>query len=215
MFVKICGITRQQDAEAAVSLGADALGFVFWPESRRFIDPHRARAIVATLPPFVTAVGVFVNQPLAYVRGVAALARLGAVQLHGDETPDFAAGVHRPILKAIAIGEACAQSPDEWPARVTLLIDACDPARHGGTGRTSDWKAASAVAARRRVILAGGLTAENVGEALRLVRPYGIDVSSGVESRPGVKDVARLERLFQAIAGAQAAAGAAAMSRKP
>ena len=103
MLVKICGITRREDAAAAVEAGADAIGFVFWPGSPRFIDPHRARAIAATLPPFVTPVGVFVNQPAEYVRGVASLVRLGAVQLHGDETPAYAAGLSSPILKAVAV----------------------------------------------------------------------------------------------------------------
>ena len=96
MMVKICGITRSQDAEVAIGLGAHAIGFVFWPDSPRFIDPYRARAIASTLPPFVTAVGVFVNQPLQYVNAVASLVRLGAVQLHGDETPEYAAAVSGP-----------------------------------------------------------------------------------------------------------------------
>src|SRR4051812_21668803 len=101
MLVKICGITRLDDAEAAVEAGAAAIGFVFWPESPRFVDPYRARAIAAALPPFVAAVGVFVNQPVEYVRGVASLVRLGAVQLHGDETPEYAANVRTPIVKAV------------------------------------------------------------------------------------------------------------------
>ena len=108
MLVKICGITRPEDALAAVEAGADALGFVFWPNSPRFIDPYRARAIVSMLPPFVTAVGVFVNQPLDYVSGVAALVRLGAVQLHGDESASYAAALGRPVIKAIAVGDSAA-----------------------------------------------------------------------------------------------------------
>src|SRR5437879_11606225 len=103
MFVKICGITRRQDAELAVSLGADALGFVFWPGSPRFVDPFRARAIVRALPPFITAVGVFVNQPSAYVNGVASLVRLGAVQLHGDESESYVGAMSVPAIKSIAL----------------------------------------------------------------------------------------------------------------
>src|SRR5262252_6692827 len=103
MFVKICGITRRQDAEAAVEAGAHALGFVFWPESPRFIDPYRARSIAATLPPFVTPVGLFVNQPTDYINGVVSLVGLGVVQLHGDESPEQAALIRRPIVKAIAV----------------------------------------------------------------------------------------------------------------
>ena len=197
MLIKICGITRLEDAEAAVEGGAQALGFVFWPGSPRFIDPYRARAIASMLPSFVTTVGVFVNQPVEYVNGVATLVGLGAVQLHGDEPQSYAAAMMRPVIKAMTVGSgSAAQAADAWPARVTLLLDAHDPVRRGGTGRTIDWMLASSVAARRRVLLAGGLTPENVGDALARVKPFGIDVSSSVESSPGVKDHARLAALF-------------------
>src|SRR5712691_8866307 len=177
MLVKICGITRADDAEAAVEAGAGAIGFVFWPESPRFIDPYRARSIASTLPPFVTAVGVFVNQPLQYVNAVASLLRLGAVQLHGDETPEYAAAVSSPVIKAVSFG----------------------PVKRGGTGRTIDWTGASALAAQRKILLAGGLTPDNVMEAIAQVRPFGIDVSSGVERTPGVKDHPRMRALFEAL----------------
>jgi len=193
VFVKICGVTRVEDAEAAVEAGANAIGFVFWPKSPRFVDPFRARAIAAALPPFVTAVGLFVNQPAEYVNGVASLVRLGAVQLHGDETPADAARIQRPVIKA-----APART-DEWPMRVTLLLDAHDPEKRGGTGRTIDWSAASAIAATRRTILAGGLTPANVAEAIARVRPFGVDVSSGVEQAPGIKDRAMIRALFESI----------------
>jgi phosphoribosylanthranilate isomerase len=200
MFVKICGITRVEDAEAAVRAGAGALGFVFWPTSPRFIDPYRARAIVSKLPPFVTPVGVFVNQPLEYVKGVARLVPLGAVQLHGDEDPTYAARVRRPIVKAVFVQRSSpAGDFDVWPPETLLLVDVHDPARRGGPGRTVDWAAAAAVAARRRTMLAGGLTPENVGAAMARVQPFGIDVSSGVERSPGVKDHARIAALFEAL----------------
>ena len=199
MLVKICGITRADDALAAVAAGAGAIGFVFWPGSPRFVDPFRARAIVRALPPFVTVVGVFVNQPLEYVNGVASLVRLGAVQLHGDETAGFASAISVPIIKAIPLGAADEARAAEWPAATTLLLDAHDPVKRGGTGRTIDWTAAAAVAARRRVLLAGGLTPENVADAVARVRPYGIDVSSGVERAPGIKDHQRLRALFEAL----------------
>src|SRR5471030_995730 len=133
MFVKICGITRLEDAKAAVNAGANAIGFVFWPESPRFIDPYRARAIASSLPPFVTAVGVFVNQPAEYVTSVASLVRLGAVQLHGDETVEYAADLGRAVIKAVAVG---GETPavDEWPSHVTMLLDVHDPVKRGGTG---------------------------------------------------------------------------------
>jgi phosphoribosylanthranilate isomerase len=195
MLVKICGITRVDDAAAAVGAGAQALGFVFWPGSPRFVDPYRARQIVATLPPFVTPVGLFVNQPVDYVVGVASLVRLGAVQLHGDEPAAYAEAIRFPIIKALTLADAI----DAWPARATVLLDAHDPVQRGGTGRPIDWDAAAIVAARRRTILAGGLTPDNVGEALARVRPFGIDVSSGVERTPGIKDHGKIKALFEAV----------------
>ena len=199
MLVKICGITRVDDALAAVGAGAGALGFIFWPGSPRFIDPFRARKIVAALPPFITAVGVFVNQPLEYVNGVASLVRLGAVQLHGDETTGFASAITVPIIKAIPLAAAGEAAVAEWPAATTLLLDVHDPVKRGGTGRTIDWTGAAAVAARRNVLLAGGLTPDNVADAVARVRPFGIDVSSGVERAPGIKDHQRLRALFEAL----------------
>ena len=202
MLVKICGITSLQDAEAAVDAGADSLGLVFWRKSPRFIDPHRARAIVSTLPPFVVTVGVFVNQPAAHVRGIASLVRLGAVQLHGDEDVLYAAGMDCPVIKAVSLERADdGDRIDIWPLRTTLLLDVHDPVSRGGTGRTIDWSAAAPVAARRRALLAGGLTPENVVEAVARVQPFGIDVSSGVERSPGVKDHARIRALFEALNG--------------
>ena len=196
MLVKICGITRLEDAEAAVAAGASAIGFVFWPTSPRYIDPHRARTIAAMLPPFVTPVGVFVDQPLEHVNEVAGLVRLGAVQLHGDETPEFAAGVSGPVIKAVSPGRADERA---WPARVRLLLDVHDPVARGGTGHTIDWTAAAAISAQREIVLAGGLTPDNVAGAITRVRPYGIDVSSGVERAPGIKDHGRLRALFEAV----------------
>jgi phosphoribosylanthranilate isomerase len=206
MLVKICGITRLEDAQAAVAAGASAVGFVFWPSSPRYIDPYRARAIASSLPPFVTPVGVFVDQPAEDVAGIASLVRLGAVQLHGSERPDYAQSLGRPVVKAIAVGAADAKTLDVWPAHVVVLLDVHDPVRRGGTGQTVDWTAAAEIARRRRTILAGGLTAENVAEAIARVRPYGIDVSSGVESSPGIKDHGRLKALFEAVHGSHYAA---------
>ena len=198
MFVKICGITRREDAEAAVAEGASALGFVFWPGSPRFIDPSLAKEIVAALPRSVAAVGVFVNQPASHVNSVAELAGLSAVQLHGDEDERAAAEMTLPVIKAVSVRDGA--FPDrQWPKRVMLLFDADDPIRRGGTGMTANWPAAAAVARRRRVLLAGGLRPDNVGEAIGCVRPFGIDVSSGVEQSPGIKDRRLLAALFEAI----------------
>jgi len=204
VIVKICGITRLDDAKAAVERGANAIGFVFWKKSPRFIDPYRARMITATLPPFVTPVGVFVDQPIDEVAGIASLAHLGAVQLHGAETPAYAAAIGRPIVKAVTLNDE--PSADVWPAHVTLLIDAHDPVKRGGTGRTIDWTAAASMAALRPCLLAGGLTPDNIADAIARVHPFGVDISSGVESAPGIKDHRRLTALFEAIHGKHVAA---------
>lgn len=198
MFVKICGITRQDDAVAAAEMGADAIGFIFWPGSPRFIDPYRARAIAAALPRLVATVGVFVDQPADYVAGVANLVRLFAVQLHGAETPQFAASFGRPVIKAVS---PVFNAHQDWPSNVTLLLDAHDPVKKGGTGTRVDWDLAAGIAAKRHVLLAGGLDPDNVSEAIRRVRPFGVDVSSGVEQSPGIKDHGRIEALFKAIHG--------------
>jgi phosphoribosylanthranilate isomerase len=200
VLVKICGITRLDDAEAAVDAGADAIGFVFWRDSPRFIDPYRARAIVRRLPAFITTVGVFVNQPTGYIAGVASLVPLGAVQLHGDEPVAHVSEVGRPVIKALTLDAASRpQQLAAWPQRVTILLDVHDPVRRGGTGRPLDWTAAAAIAAQRRIVLAGGLTPDNVVEAVERVRPIGIDVSSGVERSPGVKDHLRIRALCRAL----------------
>ena len=178
----------------AVEAGADALGFIFVEGTPRYIAPSAAAEIIADLPPFVTPVGLFLNQPCEHVNAVASLVRLGAVQLHGDETPEFAASIAAPVIRALSIEKA-----DAWPEGTTLLLDAHDPVQRGGTGRTIDWTAAAAIASRRRVLLAGGLTPENVAEAIARVRPFGIDVSSGVERAPGIKDHQRLRALFEAV----------------
>ena len=200
VLVKICGITRREDAEAAADAGADALGFVFWRDSPRFIDPYRARAIVRGLPAFVTTVGVFVNQPAEYVAGVASLVPLAAVQLHGDEPVAYAGRVGRPVIKALTLDAALGAEMMDWPANVTILLDAHDRVRRGGTGRAIDWTSAATIAAKRGVLLAGGLNPDNAAEAVDRVRPFGIDVSSGIERSPGVKDHERMRALFDALA---------------
>jgi phosphoribosylanthranilate isomerase len=204
--IKVCGITRADDARRAVDLGVDALGFVFWAGSARCVSLQQAAQITAALPPFVATVGVFVNQPLDEVRAVAAGAGLSAIQLHGDEAPGAFAGVAARRIKAIGVGpgfdpaRVAAWPPDVWP-----LLDAHDPARRGGTGRVIDWAAAAAVARARPIILAGGLDASNVRGAIAQVRPFAVDVSSGVEREPGLKDPERLRAFVESVAAADAA----------
>ena len=201
--VKVCGITRRDDALLAADLGASAIGFVFWPPSPRYVEPVAAAAIARDLPADVAPIGVFVDASVDEIRHIAAEVGLAAVQLHGDEPPTLCDGLPYRVLRAVAVaGEATLDAADRVPAHITVLLDARDPVRKGGTGRTVDWSVAAEVASRRRVFLAGGLRPENVGEALRVVRPYGIDVSSGVEARPGRKDAGRLRDFFEEVARA-------------
>lgn len=198
--MKICGVTRASDAQLAAELGASAIGFIFWPQSPRFVEPDVAREIAAGLPPGVVPVGVFVDQPVSQVRDIATRVGLGAVQLHGHESVEYAAALREPVIKAVSVGEGfTAAALDVIPAGMTVLLDAHDPVTRGGTGRTIDWTLAAAAAARRPLMLSGGLNPDNVRDAVRAVRPYGIDLSSGVESSPGVKDHDRLRELFDAL----------------
>jgi len=202
--VKICGITRERDALLAAELGATAIGLVFWPGSPRYIDADRARDIVRALPPHVTPVGVFVDQPIEHVRGVSESAGLGAVQLHGGEPVPYALGLMQPVIKAVPVdGGFEARTLDTWPPEITVLLDAHDPTRRGGTGQLIDWTLAAAAAARRPVFLSGGLTPDNIAAAVAQVRPYGVDLSSGVEAAPGIKSEARLRALFHALGSTQ------------
>ncbi len=198
--VKICGITNVEDALLAVELGAFAVGMVFWPGSPRHISASIARTIVDALPEHVETVGVFVNQPVDDVNRVAAQARLAAVQLHGDEDAAEYARVPCKVLRAVPLNDAAsADAAMNLPESVVVLLDAHDPVKRGGTGRTIDWALAARVAAARPTVLSGGLHAGNVADAIALVRPYAIDVSSGVEQTPGRKDPEKLRALFAAV----------------
>jgi phosphoribosylanthranilate isomerase len=193
MFVKVCGITRLTDALHAVRAGATALGFVFWPHSPRYVTPERAAEIIGELPSSIVTVGVFVNEPLDGIRDVVGKSRITTVQLHGDEPPAYADGLGWPIIRSMSVEEADETCP-AWPAETLFLLDAIDPVRRGGTGGQVDWIRAASVARDWRIVLAGGLTHENVAEAIATVRPYGVDVSSGVEHSPGVKDFDKVSR---------------------
>ncbi len=194
--VKICGITRVDDALAAVRLGADALGFNFWPRSKRYLPPDRARAIVRRLPAFVTAVGVFVDPTRDEVLRAADQSGIGVAQLHGDEPPDLCASLPLPVLKAIRLAGPQALAQLAAYEVLGFLLDA-PTAAYGGSGTTCDWSLAAAVARELPVVLAGGLGPDNVAEAVRAVRPWAVDVASGVESAPGVKDEERMRRFIE------------------
>jgi phosphoribosylanthranilate isomerase len=205
MRVKICGLTQAEDAALAVELGADAVGFIFWPKSPRVTTIANVRAIGRSLPGFVTRVGVFVNAPPDEVAATAAEAGLDAVQLHGDEDVAQYAGISARLIKGLPLDDdAAVQRVIDLPAEVTPLVDAADRDRRGGTGRLADWSRAARVASQRPIVLAGGLSADNVADAIRQVRPWAIDVSSGVEDAPGVKNAARLRQLFDVLARVRA-----------
>jgi phosphoribosylanthranilate isomerase len=218
LFVKICGITREADAELAAGLGANALGFILWPGSPRYISVEKAKVIVTNVPPHVLKVGVFVDQPIEEVARIVNEVGLDIAQLHGHESPDYCRQVTvrlkadhteenvpvgstfgRTVIKAVGMTDNGSVTVGDFDPDVVLLVDAHDPARFGGTGRTVNWDVAREIAATRRTILAGGLNATNIKLAVRSVRPFGVDVSSGVESAPGVKDPHRLRTLFEAL----------------
>jgi phosphoribosylanthranilate isomerase len=198
--VKICGLTQLDDARLAVTCGADALGFVFWPRSPRITRPGSARAISRALPALVTRVGVFVDQSVDEVWTIVDDAGLDVVQLHGDESPGAYLDIGVRVIKAVALDAAdSVERALRLPPDVSLLVDASDRDRRGGTGHLANWDRAARVAAERPILLAGGLTADNVAAAIRHVRPWGVDVSSGVESAPGIKDPERVKAFFAAL----------------
>ncbi|OEU73071.1 MAG: N-(5'-phosphoribosyl)anthranilate isomerase [Desulfuromonadales bacterium C00003093] len=186
--VKICGITNVEDALQAVEAGADALGFVFYHRSPRFVTPREVQKIIAELPPFVTTVGLFVNEPLPRIRRTMAAARLDVVQLHGDESPEDCLIEPLRVIKALRIKDAASLEGAARYQVSALLLDAWSDEHYGGTGLSFDWQLVRRLTGKRPLILAGGLTPENVVAAVRQVKPYAVDVSSGVEAAPGKKD---------------------------
>ena len=201
--VKVCGVTRPDDARLAVDAGASAIGVIFWPGSPRVVSVARASEIFAVVPDGVLKVGVFVDQPRSFVESAVRMAQLDAIQLHGREIPsDYNLGCL--VLKSVAVGAGfAAASLAEMPSRVVPLLDAADERLKGGTGATIDWTLAATAARVRSVVLAGGLTPANVREAIRAVQPFAVDVSSGVETAPGRKSP-DLVRAFLAAVRAEA-----------
>lgn len=198
--IKICGLTRRGDVTAAVEAGAWAVGCVLWPGSARAVTPAQARGLMQDVPPHVKRVGVVVDASVADARAWCETAGLSTIQLHGDEDPApfLAAGLD--IIKAVSLeGDADLERAAALPAGVLVLVDAADPVRRGGTGQRADWTRAAALAARRPVLLAGGIRPGNIGGAVAAVAPWGVDVSSGVESAPGLKDAALITALFMNV----------------
>jgi phosphoribosylanthranilate isomerase len=197
--VKVCGITSREDAVAAVEAGADALGFVFVPGTPRCVHPEVAERIVGVLPPFVTPVGVFMNQPLEEVLRIAARCGLQAVQLHGDEPEAYSRRIPLRVIKAVRVRDAeSLRILPTYPAHA-FLLDAFVEGQAGGTGTPVSWELAVQAKGHAPIILSGGLRPDTVGLAVRRVRPYGVDVSSGVEVSPGRKDHQKVREFIAAV----------------
>lgn len=200
VFVKVCGVTNEEDALLAVAMGADAVGFVFAPSPRQ-VAPQRAAEIVRRLPAEIVTVGVFRDESRERVVETAHRARLRAVQLHGHESPADTHWIHQRvslIIKAFAAGDPQLDHADEYAADA-FLIDSATP----GSGEVFDWSLAEGAPSNRRIILAGGLTPENVADAVRVVRPWGVDVSTGVEAAPGRKDARKMRAFVEAAKAAE------------
>ncbi|HIE28131.1 TPA: phosphoribosylanthranilate isomerase [Candidatus Poribacteria bacterium] len=199
--VKICGMTNLDDALAAVEFGADALGFVFVPNTPRYIEPAKAAGIIARLPLFVMAVGLFVNASEEHIKQVADQCKLNILQLHGQEPPDFCLRFNRKVIKAFRVKDRGSLTALPKYTVSAYLLDTYVKSAMGGTGVTFDWRLASDAKRYGPVILAGGLNPENVAKAIQQVRPYGVDVSSGVEAKPGKKDHSKLKDFIEAAKG--------------
>jgi phosphoribosylanthranilate isomerase len=198
--IKICGITRVDDALAAAAAGADAIGLVFYPHSPRAVTIEQAAVICAALPPFISTVGLFVDASAEIVNSVLSAVPLSALQFHGDETPEFCNRFARPYLKALRMRDDLdlSAAATEFAGAAALLLDTYRAGVAGGTGEVFDWQRVPQPLASR-IVLAGGLNADNVAQAIAQVRPYAVDVSGGVESRPGIKDVTRIHSFVAAV----------------
>jgi phosphoribosylanthranilate isomerase len=198
--IKICGITNLEDAILAAELGADALGFIFYAKSPRCVAPDAAREIIAQLPPFVATVGVFVDEDAAVIRDLKDRVGLDWVQLHGQESPEYCRNLGRRVIKGFRIRDAESLRPlaDYRGAVQAFLLDTYKKGHVGGTGEVFDWHLAREAKPYGRIILAGGLTAENVAQAIEVARPDAVDAASGTEAEPGRKDPAKLKAFFEA-----------------
>jgi phosphoribosylanthranilate isomerase len=204
--VKICGITNWADAKRAADAGADFLGFNFYRLSPRYISPAKARQIVGRLPKRVRAVGVFVNEREEKMLDIARTIGLDMLQLHGDESPSEVASLRRrlPVIKAVRAGKSFRPAQlAKFKRASAILLDGFDRRLRGGTGKTFDWRVAHRAKRYARIFLAGGLTPENIGDAIRTAEPYAVDVCSGVEAKPGKKDPKRMRALTHAVEAAQ------------
>jgi phosphoribosylanthranilate isomerase len=204
--VKICGITNLADAKAAVEAGANSLGFNFYEKSLRRVVTADAAQIRSKLPEGIEAVGVFVNAKPADINSLRAFVRFDAAQLHGDENPNIVSRVASslPVIKAFRVDANFSMSTfDQFPDAFAFLLDGARAGQYGGTGQTTDWDFARRATTNRRIILSGGLKIENVAEALRIVRPYAVDVASGIEIKPGKKDHTKMKEFIEEVRRAE------------
>jgi phosphoribosylanthranilate isomerase len=200
--IKICGITLKDQAEEISSLNVDALGFILYPKSPRYVSPDKVKSLLSDLPPFLKTIGVFVNDPLDKIIEIIRMTGLDMAQLSGDETPDFCSGLSEygiSWMKAVRVKNQeslnCLRSYMGGP----ILLDAWSDNAFGGTGKSFDWNALAGDLDMSRMVLAGGITPENAGEAIRIADPYAIDVSSGVEIEPGIKSMDRVRQLIKTV----------------
>lgn len=198
--VKVCGITRSEDAIAAVQCGVDAIGFVFWPHSARYIDPQSARRIAEVIPPFICTVGVYVNPDAAWVEETARVAKLNLLQFHGDESPEFCSQFPQPYIKAIRVkpDTDLLQYARRYGAAKGLLLDTYAADMPGGTGHAFDWQLIPQQLSLP-LILSGGLSPDNVTRAIKQTQPWAVDVSSGVEASKGIKDEKKIIAFMQGV----------------
>jgi phosphoribosylanthranilate isomerase len=204
--IKICGITNLADAKAATQAGANSLGFNFYEKSLRRVVTADAAQIRSQLPKEIEAVGVFVNAKPADINSLRAFVRFDAAQLHGDENPDIVSRVARslPVIKAFRVDSNFSISTfDQFPDAFAFLLDGARAGQYGGTGQTTDWDFARRANVNRRIILSGGLKIENVAEAIRIVRPYAVDVASGIETKPGKKDHVKMKEFIDEVRRAE------------
>ncbi len=198
MKVKICGITNLEDALLAINLGADAVGFIFYEKSKRYIQTQKAAEIISQLPPFVFKVGVFVNESIDQINNIAETAGLNAIQLHGDECPEFAGEIKLPVIKSIRVRNSDDINIIEQYPNCSSLLDSFDKEFYGGTGANFNWDLIPD-STKGKIILAGGVSTENIEKIFYEIKPYAVDLSSSVEEFPGKKSVSKMKDFFSKV----------------